>query len=195
MVETYVSPSDGLCLCGCGRPTGIADRTRPHEGWVKGQSKPFLPFHKPARLPFERWIIDSDTGCWIWQGATADGYGVVHRTNSPSKSGLVHIVNWEAKNGPIPPGMEFDHLCHSAAINCPGGKQCLHRRCVNPDHLEPVTDFENSRRGRRTILTWDQVRQIRALQGKMHFKDVARQFGLEHPTYVHAIWRGKVWRE
>jgi hypothetical protein len=42
--------------------------------------------------------------------------------------------------------MQIDHVCHSEATDCDGGDTCIHRRCINPNHLEPVTPRENSRR-------------------------------------------------
>lgn len=43
----------------------------------------------------------------------------------------------------------LDHLCHSWAAFCQGGPTCLHRLCVNSDHLESVTARENTRRAQR----------------------------------------------
>jgi hypothetical protein len=57
-------------------------------------------------------------------------------------------VYYEAQYGPVPSGMELDHLCRVKA-------------CVNPDHLEPVTHAENMRRGKVAKLTPRQVREIR----------------------------------
>jgi hypothetical protein len=57
-------------------------------------------------------------------------------------------VAYELEVGPIPKGKALDHLCHNADLSCLGGAGCLHRRCVNPRHLEPVTMRENTMRGR-----------------------------------------------
>lgn len=67
--------------------------------------------------------------CWEWTGhLDQDGYGHY------GKSGrLVHRMIWEILVGPIAPGLHLDHVCRN-------------RRCVNPDHLEPVTSEVNARR-------------------------------------------------
>lgn len=49
-------------------------------------------------------------------------------------------------NGFLTPGLQVDHTCHEADASCPGGVGCLHRLCVNPAHLEEVTNRENRRR-------------------------------------------------
>jgi hypothetical protein len=49
--------------------------------------------------------------------------------------------------GPIPEGMDIDHRCHNADPACSRGPTCVHRLCVNPDHLEPTTRSLNLRRG------------------------------------------------
>lgn len=70
--------------------------------------------------------------CWLWVGTVnAGGYGQVSFT---SQCRLAHRVVYERTVGPIPDGLQLDHLCRV-------------RRCVNPDHLEPVTNRENGIRG------------------------------------------------
>ncbi|WP_280332887.1 HNH endonuclease signature motif containing protein [Nocardia wallacei] len=90
----------------------------------------------PTPIPLEERIqrsieIDAD-GCWIWQlYRNGQGYGwiTVRDVNRPA-----HRVAYETFVGPIPDGLELDHLCRV-------------RACVNPAHLEPVTHAENMRRG------------------------------------------------
>lgn len=83
-------------------------------------------------------------GCWEWVGGCAgrDGYG---RMSVGGRMFLSHRVMYELLVGPIPEGLQLDHLCHSQDPTCPGGL-CIHRRCVRPDHLEPVTARENQMR-------------------------------------------------
>lgn len=85
----------------------------------------------------DRAVVDPDTGCWLWTGTlTAQGYGqVTGRLTAKGyrKTPATHRVVWEHLRGPIPEGYTIDHLCRV-------------RACCNPDHLEPVTNEENSRR-------------------------------------------------
>jgi hypothetical protein len=88
--------------------------------------------------------------CIEWTGPIRkDGYGRVY-LGQPRGMGLAHRAAYETKVGPIPKGKQLDHVCHTLAAQaglCNGGPTCRHRRCVNPDHLEPVTQAENRRRG------------------------------------------------
>ncbi len=85
-------------------------------------------------------------GCWVWTGfITPQGYGACGYRGR--RHTLAHRVVYQELVGPIPDGLTLDHLCHTNDHGCSGGNSCLHRRCVNPEHLEPVTFEENNSRG------------------------------------------------
>jgi hypothetical protein len=74
----------------------------------------------------------NDAGCWVWLGLKSpDGYG---RTAVGGRDVHTHRAVYECLVGPIPDGLQLDHLCRN-------------RACCNPAHLEPVTQIENIRRG------------------------------------------------
>jgi hypothetical protein len=87
----------------------------------------------------------TDEGCILWPGFIhRTGYGQV---KVEGRVRGAHVVAYEREVGPVPDGMELDHICHDPNY-CSGGWSCLHRRCVNTKHLEPVTASENQRRAR-----------------------------------------------
>lgn len=117
--------------------------------------------YSPSDLPDRiatKVVIRSD-GCWEWTGAILKapvgkphigGYGRV-RTCVDGRRGHVyaHRFVYLALVGEIPADRpQLDHLCCDPAW-CTGGPTCPHRRCVNPEHLEPVTRAENQRRAVR----------------------------------------------
>lgn len=86
-------------------------------------------------------------GCWTWTG-TISGGGYGHCWTG-ERVGLAHRFAYELWVGQIPEGLQIDHTCHNVAATrgeCAGGTSCLHRRCVNPTHLEAVTHEVNSLR-------------------------------------------------
>lgn len=91
-----------------------------------------------TRRPYAdvRWlqerVVVSVNGCWLWRnGLDSNGYGVVRTSASRTPA---HRYVYEALVGAIPKKLQLDHLCRQ-------------RRCVNPDHLQPVTQQENILRG------------------------------------------------
>jgi len=80
----------------------------------------------------KRTIPEPNTGCWLWIGATNHrGYGEL---GYDRKHYFAHRFSYEYFIGPIPKGLVIDHLCK---VRC----------CVNPRHLEPVTQAINLIRG------------------------------------------------
>jgi len=88
----------------------------------------------PVPIPPRFWPrVAKGPDCWIWTGArrSPGGYGTI-RGNGHQL--LAHRVAYELAIGPIPEGKQLDHLCRN-------------KGCVNPAHLEPVTNRENVLRG------------------------------------------------
>lgn len=75
-----------------------------------------------------------DADCWEWLARRdPDGYGTI-KARREGLGDRAHRVSYALLVGPIPDGLVIDHLCRN-------------RGCVNPAHLEPVTNGENLRRG------------------------------------------------
>lgn len=82
-------------------------------------------------------VKPTENSCWEWQAVlNNNGYG---RIRVKPRLLMAHRVAYEAMVGPIPDGLHLDHLCRN-------------RSCVNPDHLEPVSNLENWSRGNSPTL-------------------------------------------
>jgi hypothetical protein len=85
---------------------------------------------------------EPNTGCWLWLGGEArNGYSLFHvrQPDGSFKRSIAHRWSYEHFIGPIPEGLELDHKCRN-------------RWCVNPEHLEPVTHYENQRRAPNSLM-------------------------------------------
>lgn len=104
---------------------------------------------------FNHYVVKQDSGCWLWTGNTyATGYGRIYigiKDNGKPKYVRVHRWIYERINGPVGE-LTIDHLCHDPKT-CKGGYSCEHRLCVNPEHLEAVTNQENLKRRSSVIVT------------------------------------------
>lgn len=128
---------DATCsINGCTLPVA-----RPTRGWCEahytrwrrhgdplGGGAPRIMGDDESR--FLSYLVDHGE-CWIYTGANAGGYG---RFYFGDRVVPAHRYAYELLVGPIPEGLQLDHLCRD-------------RACCNPDHLEPVTQRENLRRG------------------------------------------------
>ncbi len=103
-------------------------------------------------------ICDPNSGCWLWTGYINNhGYGQIGRNTKAYRESYI------LARGAIPDGLQIDHLCRV-------------RSCVNPDHLEAVTQHENIRRG-----TWAEGRAV-WVRSRTHCK---RGHPYEGNTYVN----------
>lgn len=123
-------------------------------GYVYG-SDPNMPLERSAEPTYTALPLDSvgrerfarrfwakvkidESGCWEWAASLTGGYGTIEyrraEVGGSRRTVRAHRASYELAKGPIPPGLCLDHLCRNT-------------RCVNPDHLEAVTQQENVSRG------------------------------------------------
>lgn len=106
---------------------------------------------------FWRYVNKTDD-CWLWTGfINSTGYA---KFGTPSL--YAHRVAYELVVGPIPAGLELDHLCRT-------------RHCVRPSHLEPVTHRENVLRGNG--LAAQQARKTHCPKGHLYNEANTRWYG------------------
>jgi hypothetical protein len=93
-----------------------------------------------------------------------------------------HIAHWRQIKGPVPKGLELDHLCRIPA-------------CIRLDHLEPVTHAENLRRGAGTRMTAEAHRDIFRLRAEgLSHRKIATIVGLGKST-VGDVLNGHRWTD
>lgn len=124
---------------------------------------------------------DPVRSCWVWQAATfRTGYGAFRLAGGVE---YAHRWSWGFFNGPLPPGLNLDHLCRD-------------RGCVNPHHLDAVTTRINTQRGAQArrnrghvdILT-DLRKEARELYatGSCTQRAVANLLGMDQSTVSRAV--------
>lgn len=107
----------------------------------------FATYLQQRRERVRSCVVEDANGCWIWQAASKKGYGV---SSWLGRFDAAHRVSYRAFVGPIPEGLQIDHLCRVPM-------------CVNPAHLEPVTARENTIRG--TSFAAQNARKERCIRG------------------------------
>lgn len=141
-LERTPAPLSSSCVdCGKERPGQRLSRGRCKacyfRWWKKAKADgTFVPLDKTRPLAdrlFEK-VAAGPNGCILFTGhLNNNGYGTTSPGGNRGKSIYAHRAAYELLVGPIPPGLVLDHLCRTP-------------RCINPYHLEPVTQVENMRR-------------------------------------------------
>lgn len=116
---------------GCEKPHYGRGLCSPHYQWHRRRG--IVPEDRKPTTEQRFWqkVEKSADGCWLWAGTILpSGYGQFRVGLGRARA---HRFAYELLVGEIPEGLTIDHLCRNI-------------RCVNPDHLEPVTAAENVRR-------------------------------------------------
>jgi hypothetical protein len=92
--------------------------------------EPYLDGQTPMAFFDQHITLIGDFGCWVWTGRIDLGYGKI---SASGHSHMAHRFSYVVHRDLIPDGLTLDHLCRVKA-------------CVNPWHLEPVTQGVNSLR-------------------------------------------------
>ena len=103
---------------------------------IEKKSRPLELNEYPKYI--ENWVdkTSNSAGCWLWKGyKNKHGYGIWTRGG-----GFSHRRIYEYLIGEIPEGLQLDHLCRNPP-------------CCNPQHLEPVTAYENQYRSPISFVT------------------------------------------
>jgi hypothetical protein len=134
----------GLCRLHNDRQRAGSDMDRPRRNDHLGRLLARVDKEGPA--PHEDSLAAGTGRCWVWTGKTnkVTGYG---RISLGGEHEYIHRASYRLHGGTLVEDMTIDHLCHNGDPDCPSDASCVHRRCVNPDHLEQVPTGENSLRG------------------------------------------------
>jgi HNH endonuclease len=179
----------GFCFCGCGEQTTIADGSDFNYGVAIGFPRRFVCGHH-CRLSGKEYEIRDcgyKTPCWVWLRGSTIGkyklrYGIARRPGETTPISAQRLM-WERHRGPVPTGLDLDHLCRNTI-------------CCNPDHIEPVTHRVNVRRGKNTRLSMEIAREIRRLHAEdgLYYRVIAERYGV-CTTHIQKICEGKKWPE
>lgn len=122
--------------------------------------------------------VNKTAACWEWTGTVnTSGYGIF---SVRRKRFVAHKWLYELLNGEIANKLDLDHLCRN-------------RKCVRPDHLEPVTRGENCRRGIRPKTTTERAKlKMQCKNGHAYTKintayDKAGKYVLRRCRKCHSI--------
>lgn len=127
-------------------------------------------------------LPENPNDCWEWMGSVnkKTGYG---KKKFGGKTLLAHRWMYQILFGRIPDNTVINHKCQN-------------RSCVNPYHLEVVSQADNCRHGDGSKLTIDQVSEIKKRLKKAKWGDrkkIAEEFGVS-PALISDIKYGRAWK-
>ncbi len=167
---------DGYCACGCGEKTRIADRNHGPLGWKKGEPFEYITQHQNNKK--RKGYVEDKNGCHVWQGQPSQRYPSLKIKGRPKH---VHVWAWEQAYGSVPRGMVLHHVCGNT-------------RCCNVEHLEVLTQAENTHQGEHARLSMPKANRIRHLVQAGHsYGDLAEMYAVSRRT-IEAVVYGHTWR-
>lgn len=93
------------------------------------------------------WHSLTDEACWPWAGPiTSHGYGLAAIPGGGGRVTTAHRVIWTIMHGPVDRQTQIDHACHDADECGRVDRDCPHRACVNPNHLQALSARDNTLR-------------------------------------------------
>jgi hypothetical protein len=138
-----------------------------YKAWRRSAGENFVSLnHDPVARFWEKVDKRDPDECWPWRAAIEpSGYPTYRATYQGVRFTKAHRFAYHITVGPVPDGLDLDHLCHTRDEDCRAGNECPHRRCCNPAHLEPVTERVNVLRGRSASA--DNARKMRCDHGHL----------------------------
>jgi len=125
-------------------------------------SSPKISKSKIANMDdLKKFVKVNDQGCWMWQGNVQYGYGKIWTFYKGSRHTSAHRLSYVIANGELEPGMQVHH-------------NCAVKQCVNPDHLQAVTQESN------TAEMWDRNRMLK----RLGMKDIEIEKLVEEIAYL-----------
>lgn len=141
---------------------------------------------EPIQRFNQKYIVDEETGCWLWQGTISKkGYGTFHVNHKEIKA---HRFSYEYFIGPLDTKLMICHNCHN-------------RKCCNPEHLRQDSNYSNmvdmvhEGNQRHQVLSVEEVIEIKKelkhyYRGQI--KDLAKIYKVNRSTIEH-INKGRTW--
>ncbi len=132
---------------------------------------------------------EDGSGCLLWTGPLdRDGYGIA---SVEGRTHRAHRLSYETRVGPILEGLQLDHTCER-------------RDCIRPEHLEPVTNFENTvRRFLRQGVTRERAEELATAEldwraqdqaASRYAKEQAASAGIKKGTFIRDGRKKRVWK-
>ena len=173
-------------MCGCGGEAPLSKANDVRYGIIKGLPQRYIRGHHYSKS-FAHYLVDDDTGCWVWQRAVnSSGYGHLY-VNGVHKYAHIHAyeqAHGEVANNGITIGSRQVH------------HKCGNRLCVNPEHLELVDVREHRSSHGLYHITAAEVPEIRRLAelGELTQREIGKMFGLSQ-SQVCGIKKRRFWAD
>jgi hypothetical protein len=198
--RVYPEVPEGYCACGCGQKTKISDKTSRYHGFVKGKPRQFVTGHNQYKQTyFEGVLIPPHSYTEGNRRIQARWFRIyrhmIGRCYDPSEAGYPNYggrgievcLRWRQSAsafykdmGPPPEDMVLDRRDNNKGYS--------------PSNCRWVTQAESGHNRRNNKFTWELVKEIRSLRGKLKRREIAKKLGLP-PHMIDDILYDHCWKE